>query len=521
MTRQEETQILRTQVMLKTISSYYEFVKLFFNEATGAKLVDNWHIKYICDKLQKIGMSIVDEEIPNYPISLFNLPPGSSKSTLITVLFPVWLWLHKPSLEVITSSYASDLSVTLSGKSRKVINSDLFTNMYNDYFKKKFGKRFRLVKETDGRLENNMGGIRHTTSTNGSVTGMHGRLIIVDDNLNAEQAHSKAEINKSNRFFSESLSSRTNDKERTKTIIVMQRLAENDLTGYLLTNSKELVDLTVLPAEISDHITPDYLRENYVNGLMDNLRMPIKALNEFKIRLGSLAYGSQFLQNPLSGEGGILKRAWFIKIKSSDIPINLIWNAYIDGAYTKNENNDPTGIMLCSYYKGDLIIKLFTARHLEMPELISYIKGLRERGDLTNESRIYIEPKASGHSLQQLLNKERFNAINIHSKLVQESKNARANLISPYAEAGHIKLIESPWNEDFIVQLTGFPNAKHDEAIDCLGYGVDGDLKNGNIGITVGPGKEKPRELTPDEIADREWNRRRNEIQGIRKIKWR
>lgn len=484
MTLNEELQEARKAAMLKSLSSFYYFFKLMFEEATGAKLIDNWHIEYICRKLQNIGIDLINNDFPIKEISIFNVPPGTSKSTLISVLFPLWLWLHRPDLVIISTSYSATLSEDLARKSKKVLTSEIFTNIFYPYFKERFGRYFKLVKDTEGDFENNFGGRRFATSTGGTILGIHAHLIIVDDNLSAQQSHSAQEVMKSNRYFSETLMTRKKDKEKTKTIVVMQRLKENDLTGYLLNLDPNNIDLTILPAIETQGIQPHYLKQFYQNGLMDPQRMNQDVLDKYKVTLGSLSFSSQFLQNPFSEEGGILHKSWFDTIKSTDLFPNLVWDIYCDGAYTKNTANDPTGILFTSVYEGKLICKEFLSKHLEMPELIKEFEKFRTEGKITNDSKIFIEPKASGLSLVQLLRPKEFNSIAINTPLVNEGKQARAHLIAPFAEAKRIVLVEGFWNDEFIMQLCGFPNAKHDEAIDCLGYSVDKNLRTG-VGTSI------------------------------------
>ena len=64
------------------------------------------------------------------------------------------------------------------------------------------------------------------------------------------------------------------------------------------------------------------------------------------------------------------------------------------------------------------------------------------------------------------------NPIEIHGSVVAEGKSARLKAASPRVESGRIWLVNGKWNEEFIYQLTTFPNAKHDEAVDLLSYAI-------------------------------------------------
>jgi len=88
----------------------------------------------------------------------------------------------------------------------------------------------------------------YSTSTGGSLTGEGGDVIIVDDPQNPLMANSETERQASINFFRSTLQTRLNDPKKGAIIIIMQRLHENDLTGYILTEKLGYTHLC-LPAE--------------------------------------------------------------------------------------------------------------------------------------------------------------------------------------------------------------------------------------------------------------------------------
>jgi predicted phage terminase large subunit-like protein len=51
----------------------------------------------------------------------------------------------------------------------------------------------------------------------------------------------------------------------------------------------------------------------------------------------------------------------------------------------------------------------------------------------------------------------------------KDSKTARANAVSPIVEAGRVFVPEGvPWVDAFFAQIAAFPNAAHDDMVDCL-----------------------------------------------------
>ena len=98
---------------------FFEFVKEFWHEVIPEPPVWNWHIEYLCGRLQEYGMRVVRRE-PKLSDLIINIPPGTSKSTIATVMFPAWLWTVDPTIRALTGSYSASLS-TDAVKSRDII----------------------------------------------------------------------------------------------------------------------------------------------------------------------------------------------------------------------------------------------------------------------------------------------------------------------------------------------------------------------------------------------------------------
>src|SRR5690606_24441621 len=108
---------------------FYSFFVHFWKEIASDELVANWHLEYICKELQGIGERLRDG-LPHEGDLLVNVPPGSSKSTIISVAFPAWLWTIYPEARVISASYSATISVDLASKARDVIQSDDYKRLF-------------------------------------------------------------------------------------------------------------------------------------------------------------------------------------------------------------------------------------------------------------------------------------------------------------------------------------------------------------------------------------------------------
>lgn len=456
-------------------SRYYYYFKYVWHILSHEKFVPNWHIEYIADELQRIAIRIINRKKNDYDL-IINVPPGSTKSSLVSQALIGWFWLHDPTISIIVSSYSADLSITHSLRAKEIIQSEDWL-FFSDLIEHRFGAPMFLVKNTERYWENNYGGWFYATSTGGAVTGQHAHLIIRDDPLNPEQAESEAERNRCNRFNDRTLSTRKKNKENTPTITVMQRLHSDDPTGHDLEKEKEglLVKHICLPAELSDNVKPAALRKKYKDGLLDPVRLSRETLKKEKAKLGSYGYAGQYDQNPYPKGGGKIKGEWFNYCSEKELPADIVWDLWIDGAYTKNTANDPTGFAVIGYSKrlNTMYIKHATDDWMEMPELLKFVPEYALNVGLSNRSRVYIEPKASGKSLAQLLKATHVSPVEIRSYLVQEGKEARVQVASPKVEAGRVTLVRGTWNDRFVSQLEAFPNGEHDEYCDIIGYAVE------------------------------------------------
>lgn len=458
------------------------FVKEFWEIIIQDELVWNWHMEVLCDEIQMVYERVIGIIRPvvrdgkpvmenNKPVMervrlpklydlIVNIPPGTTKSTICTVMAPAWSWTRDESLRHITGSYSYNLSTEHAVKSRDIIKSD----KYRLYFPNVVIKPDEDNK-TDYKTTN--GGQRYATSTTGSLTGTHGHIITMDDPINPKQAASDAELETANTFFSSTLPTRKVDKAVTPIILIMQRLAINDPTGYLLAKGKDNVRKVCLPSTLSKNVSPREYKESYIDGLLDPVRLNKHILNEMKIDLGSSEYAAQFDQDPVPPGGIILKRDWF-QIVDRPIPPDSIRRFQLDTAYTKDQTNDPTGII--HYYRedNDIFITGAESNWFEFPELIKWLPAyVRNNGYQDNKSMVRVEPKASGKSVVQQLSKETDLNI-VESENPDKDKIVRTKTASPKIEAGRVKLHRGAWNESFITQCCSFPKAPHDDELDCL-----------------------------------------------------
>ncbi|MVM33609.1 phage terminase large subunit [Spirosoma sp. HMF4905] len=453
--------------------SFFEFVKSFWSVVIKEKPVYNWHIPYLCGELQALSKSIVARETKPYDL-IINIPPGTTKSTIVTIMFPAWLWTQDASIRIISNSYSMDLSIEHAVKSRDIILSDKFKRLFPEIV-------VRKDKGAKSMYETTKTGARYTTSTGGTITGKHAHVIINDDPLNPSQAASDADRKSANEH-TKTLASRKVNKENTPTILIMQRLHEEDPTGYILKKKGDSIRHICLPAEASDDIKPSELRQYYVNGLLDANRLNQKVLQEAQVDLGSRAYAGQFGQSPFVDGGNIIKKEWF-RFVDRETFARMRKNEPIvffgDTAFTeKSGENDPTGLMATCKIGQDMFITSAVKVYKEFPDLIEFVKTWTKANGYTSASTIRIEPKANGLSVVQQM--RRITGLNItNTPSPKDDKTTRLTTASPKVECGRVILVSDLWNEEVIEEVTGFPAKSHDEYVDLIAYAIDYHLNAG------------------------------------------
>jgi phage terminase large subunit-like protein len=467
------------EIGVKCFNSFYFFFKTFWPEMSGETYIDARHIQYICDSLQFWAMKVIRGEKIMKTI-VINVPPGSSKSTIATIALPMWVWLHKPSASTANISYSATLSSQHAYKARAITESTKWHILFDNIFRLKYGKELQIVKQNQNEVLNNFKGNRFNTSVGGTILGMHADIFIKDDLVSAEQAQSDVEREKANRWNDETTSSRRKNPSCYLDIYISQRLHENDICGHVLNKNLDIFHIC-LPAQLTgtNFVSPEDALSLYTDGILDPNRRPLDVLMVLKEEMGASGYTGQYLQMPFSLEEQAIRPSMFQVVDARD---DMTFDLYIDGAYTENKKNDPTGLTVFGFKDHTLYVKQAYNVWKTLPDLLKFIKELGEARIFDPEKgRIFIEPKASGYSLAQYIESETdynyvligLNSDKEEKNIVSQGKTTRHNMIQPKAESGRIKLFKGNWNDDYLTQVCGFPKAAHDEQVDNTGYAVN------------------------------------------------
>jgi predicted phage terminase large subunit-like protein len=422
----------------------------------GMPLVWGPHMDAVCLHLEAITRGQINR-------LLINIPPGTSKSSLVSIYWPAWEWTFRPEMRFIGASHEQSLAVRDSTKMRRLIMSDWYQKLWP----------IALMGDNNQKLsfENDRTGFRQAAAV-GSMTGRRGDRVVWDDPHSAEDAHSKAALDEAERIFRETLPTRLVSPERSAIVIVMQRLAVKDVSGIIL-EDENLFGYThlCLPMEYEPkrHCKTiigweDWRKED--GELLFPDRFPRHVVDRDKGLMGSYAVAGQFQQRPSPLGGGIIKSEWFKTY--SVLPQIKYQIIYADTAQKTGERNDYS-VFECwglgddgRAYLIDMIRGKWEAPELERQAIAFWSKH--------SARKMKVEDKSSGTGLIQSIKKKgRFPIEGIERV---KDKLTRVMDILPHIESGYVYLPESaPFVSDFLRECESFTaddSHAHDDQIDPM-----------------------------------------------------
>lgn len=455
------------------------FVKSFWDEIDTEPLIWNWHLDVFCIELEMVARRVFNRLPKEYDL-VANVPPGTSKSRIFTVMFPVWCWINDPTLKFINGSYSGDLSLEHSDISRDLIKCQKFKRHFPDM-------QIRPDKDAKGSYHNNSRGSRYSTSVGGTVTGMHAHIIIIDDPLNPKKAASTVELKSANHWMEQTLSTRKINKEITPTIVVMQRLAEEDPSGILLEkkkSGKKRIRHICLPGELNtpknrERVSPSCLQLYYTDNLLDPKRMGPAVLQELEADLGQYGYAGQISQHPTPPTGGMFKVDMIELVDS--VPSNVIIQQvrYWDKAGTDRDTNPGSahtaGVKIAKLQPGyywDYIILDVIRGQWEAEERERIIKQTAQLDGHNVTIWIEQEPGSGGKESAQGTVRN-LSGYSVYAENPTGNKVVRADPFSVQVNWGRVAMLVGSWNREFIDEMRLFPFGKWKDQIDAAAGGFN------------------------------------------------
>ena len=436
------------------INLRYFIQKVFQTVSPVEPYLHNWHIDAVVHALMRVHAGDVQR-------LLINQPPRSLKSICASVAYVAWRLGHDPSCRIFVASYSADLAADLHRQFRSVVESDWYRELFPNT---------QWTKSTNLDFVTNKNGGRYAVSVGGTLTGRGADLVIIDDALNASEAYSDSARRKVFDWYTGSLVSRLNSKDKGAIVVVAQRLHDDDLPGHLLrAGGFEHLCLPAIAMERQEIALPGgkvFVREP--GDILHPQRESREVLERIKAEMGGLAFSAAYQQRPLPLEGNLCRREWFqfyerLPELSYGDKIVQSW----DIATSVGVANDWSVCTTWLIHGNDYyLISVFRAR-LEYSALR---RKVIELAGQNYANTVLIEDIGPGANLLQDLHIETPVGMTRPIGVKPEgSKQDRFGAQTAKIEAGHVHLPkDAAWLADFLDELLGFPASRHDDQVDSV-----------------------------------------------------
>lgn len=510
-------------------TNFHEFVKWCFSVTDpGTPYVDNWHVDMMCEYLLAVERGEIKRLI-------INVPPRSLKSLVVNVAWTAWLLGHNPGERILSTSYSLKLSTDNSIKTRLILE--------HPFYKKLFPNT-RIARDQNEKMQftTTARGHRQAISTGAKgVTGFGGNILIVDDLSSTDDARSDDVHAGQIEWYDFSFSNRLNNKKTGAIVVIMQRLREDDLTGHLMGQGGWVrVKLPVINESKNDIVFRRFEHRGKVytfkaGAYLHEERMDRDYIESEK-KKGEFYFAGQFLQNPVPAGGGIIKKSWLKPWPcEAEMPRMLYVLQSYDTAFTEKTEGDPTGCLTLGVFDTNrparaqgapawdaaqqlppvygIMVLDWWGEHLGFPALKKRVM-LDYKATTGRVSRLpfgvnnkhvdllLIEKKGSGQSLIQELQLAKLPVLEY---MPTTDKVVRAHAVSPIVEAGKVYVPEGPkkrefadWVQPWVKEVTSFPRAPHDEAMDTLTQAL---LKLEHMDFVEIPGVEENKDPDDEPVA--------------------
>lgn len=502
--------------------SLRDFVRGAWRWVDSADYQQCWAIDSLCDHLE----AVTDGHIKRL---LINFPPRCGKSTVASIAWPAWTWVQHcseseaqertltagPQVKFLCSSYNYTLGIQLATKSRRLIQSP--------WYQERWPLKFRDDQNAKQSFDNSFGGGRMATSVGGSLLGIGGDIICIDDPHDTSQVESEVQRQAALDHFSELSTTRLNNPKNTPIVVIMQRLHEADISGHIL-DSVDASSYThlCLPMHYdrSRHCHTVLWRDEFddpiktfddprteQNELMWPERFDEPSLQRMARELGPYLSSGRLEQRPTPAGGSIVKEEWWQEWVAGTYPACEYLIASLDPAYTEKTENDPSGLTVWGVFRDPVgnpkVILLFAwDGRMAIHDLVQWLGAVCTKGKLHPDEarrllnvmndqrsdkcpefkylprfpvdRLIVELKASGHSVVQEINRlmtdGSFGVEGVDPSPWGDKQARLHSVVHLFAD----QMIYAPvagkvWRnfaDHLIRQVSMFPKGDHDDMVD-------------------------------------------------------
>jgi len=419
-----------------------------FTKAVWPEFIEGAHHRVIAQKFNDLANKKINRLI-------INMPPRHTKSEFASYLLPAWMVGRNPKLKIIQATHTGELAVRFGRKAKTLIDSEEYSKI--------FDTSLREDSQAAGRWETAQGGEYFAAGVGGAITGRGADLLIIDDPHSEQDAMSANAFENAYEWYTSGPRQRL--QPGGQIVLVMTRWSKKDLTGILMDNQKKIKgdqwEVIEFPA-IMDHgdkkkpVWPEYWKLSELEGVKATL--PVGKWN------------AQWMQEPTSEEGALIKREWWNKWDKEFLPdVTYVIQSY-DTAFLKKETADYSAISTWGIFypeeggKPNIILLDSVKDRFEFPELR---REALEQYKYWNPDMVIVEQKASGTPLTHELRQMDIPVMTFTPSRGND-KHVRVNSCAPLFEAGLIWAPDEQFAEEMIEECASFPYGDHDDLVDSM-----------------------------------------------------
>lgn len=439
------------------------------------------HLRLLDDRLRALADGLISR-------LMVMMPPRHGKSWLASQYFPAW-YVGARRGRIILSSYEATFAASWGRLARDVIG-EWGPALWPEWARVSETSAARNWWELEGAGGEH--GVMMTAGAGGALTGKGGDLICDDPVKNAQEANSEVMREALWQWYVTTF--RTRLRPGGFILLIQTRWHDDDLAGRLLKQMErgegEEWHVLKLPAiaeqdeEIPLLCNPNLppFRRKAGEPLWPEM-FDLATLAQTKAAVtyeqGGDAWPALYQQTPTLGSGAVWRREWFGEGRRysyarmlaakrdgklrSELGIRRIGQS-VDSAWKEGVHNDFSVIATWGVTDTDFLLLDVWRERVEYPKLKAAIADAAAKW---HPAAIWIEDRASGTAaIQELRHSTRLPILAYDPG--GTSKVARAQLVTPLAEAGHVKLPDSgaEWLADWIEEHVRFPKAAHDDQVD-------------------------------------------------------
>jgi len=385
---------------------------------------------------------------------IVNIAPRHGKSELISYLAPAWFLGKHPQKKVIMASHTADLAVNFGRRVRNLVGMDTYKDVFPQV-------ELQADSKSASRWGTNFNGEYFAIGVGGALAGRGADLFIIDD----PHSEQEAKTGRPDVFLPAWEWFQSGPLQRLMPggaiIIVMTRWSKLDLTGQIVSQMNkedgvdqwEVVDFPAIKDD-GEALWPEF--------------WPVEELLAKKAGMDVRYWNAQYMQNPVSEEGALIKREWW-RTWEDEVPPQCEFTIMsLDAAQEANNRSDYNALTTWGVFFNEqtnnyaIILLNAIKKRLEYPDLKALVL---EEYKQWEPDAFMVEKKSSGSVLYQEMRRMGI-PVGEFTPGKGQDKIARVNAVSSLFQGGVVYAPDRRWAKDVIEECNDFPSGVNDDLVD-------------------------------------------------------